>query len=81
LTFDALEELKLPPSAVSQQYFVLGHSSVISYSVLHKDLQLKVYSDSPGARKPPLLDVLNQYYRTTIEARRDKDSAVSDDEQ
>jgi hypothetical protein len=54
---------------------------VISYSVLHKDLQLKVYSDSPGARKPPLLDVLNRYYRTTIEARRDKDSAVSDDEQ
>lgn len=54
---------------------------MISYSVLHKSLHLKVYSDSPGARKPPLVDVLNQYYRTTIEASRDKDSAVSDDEQ
>lgn len=81
MTFDALEELKLPPSSSSAQYYVLGHTSVLKYSVLHKNLQLQVYSDSPGARKPPLLDVLNRYYTSTVEAKRDKDSAVSDEEQ
>lgn len=77
MTFDALEELKLPPAIANSGYFVLGHASVIKYSVFHKNSQWQVYSDSPGARKPPLLDVLNQYYKANL----DKDSVVSAEEQ